>query len=450
MILDSNYFADMFGTQVMREAFSDAARIESWLATEAAIARVQGRMGIIPAEASEHIQAAARLEHVDVAAMREDYLRVGFPILPLVRQLAAACDEESKRWVHWGATTQDIIDTGLVLQMRAGLDLLEADLRGIMEALAALVKEHRTTVMAGRTFRQQAAPITFGFKAAVWLDELIRHRQRLDELRPRALMCSYGGAVGNLSTLGSQGAAVLSELSRDLELEEPAISWHTARDGWSDVIYWLSLVAATLAKIATEVSTLMGTEMGEVREPFQKGRGASSTMPQKRNPIACPIIIANATKLRDTIATQLSAMNQDHERSVAGQPTEWLIIPEAFVLASGVLSHSREMLTGLEIDQNRMRENLDIDDGLLMSESVMMGLATSIGRGRAHSLVSAAAGRAIEQGTSLRTELLADSAIMDRVSMDQLDALLDPANYLGSTATMIDKVLTHYENSRDK
>jgi 3-carboxy-cis,cis-muconate cycloisomerase len=441
----SNYFEDMFGAAKMRAVFSDSNRFTSWLHVEVALAQVQASLHIIPKSAADKIVSAAKVEKLNVQAMREEYLRVGFPILPLVHQLAAACDEESARWVHWGATTQDIIDTGLVLQMRQGFDLLEADLLAAMEALAALVRAHRDTVMPGRTFQQQAAPITFGFKAAIWLDELHRHHHRLAEVRRRALVCSYGGAVGNLSTLGADGARVVAELAKELNLVEPPITWHTARDGWAEAIFWLALVGATLGKIGTEVATLMRSEVAEVREPYKPGRGASSTMPQKRNPISCPILIAAATRLRDAVPTQLSAMIQEHERSVAGQPTEWLVIPEAFVLASGALRHARDLLSGLEVDSERMRANLNLGNGLLMSESLMMGLAPKIGRGQAHSLVAAAANRAIDQATTLREQLIHDDAVMQWLTEADLDQLLNPANYLGSTQTMIDAVLANYE-----
>lgn len=450
MTLQSDYFSGMFGTSDMQDVFADTGRFKSWLETEAAIAKVQGALGLIPQTASDRIQAAAKLENIDTDAMHEEYSRVGFPILPLVHQLAAACDDETARWVHWGATTQDIIDTGLVLQMRRGLKLLEEDLVAVIDALATLVREHRDTVMPGRTFQQQAAPITFGYKVAVWLDELLRHQQRLAEVRQRALVCSYGGAVGNLATLGGEGDKVVTALARELDLVEPSITWHTARDGWAEAVFWLALVGASLGKIATEVATLMRSEVAEVREPYQPGRGASSTMPQKRNPIACPILIAIATRLRDSVPSQLNAMIQEHERSVAGQPMEWLVIPEAFVLASGALRHARELLSGLEVDAVRMRKNLELGDGLLMAESVMMGLAPKIGRGCAHELVSAAANRAIEQATSMREQLVADGQVMQWLSESELDKLLEPASYLGSTQTMIDAVLNNYRLMKGK
>ncbi len=426
----------------MREVFSDAGRIRAWLQAEAALAKAEADCGIIPVDAAEKITDAARLENLDLAAMKAEYDRVGFPISPLVHQLAKVCDPESARWIHWGATTQDIIDTGLVLQMREGLALIESDIQVILDALSRLVREHRHVVMAGRTFQQQAAPITFGYKAAVWLDEMLRHRERLPDLKRRALVCQFGGAVGTLSTLGGDGVNVRGKLSQKLALEEPAISWHTARDGWAELVHWLAMVATTLGKIAAEIATLMRSEVGEVREPYRPGRGASSTMPHKRNPITAPPVIAIANRLRECVGSQLAAMIQEHERAVATQPLEWLVIPEAFVLLSGALKHSQETLENLDVDTGQMRQNLNAQGGFLMAEAVMMNLATHTGRNEAHKLVSATAERAIDSGRTLRDELLADPRIMENLTEADVDRLLEPANYLGSADKMIDAVLS--------
>ncbi len=440
-IIDSEFFGDMFGTEPMRAIFSDRGRIEACLKCEAALARAEARVGLIPSEAAEGIAAAAKFENLDLAVMKRDYEEIGFPILPLVRQLAKACDSESARWVHWGATTQDIVDTGLVLQMREGLALIERELDGVIAAVAELARRHRDTVMPGRTFQQHAAPITFGYKAAVWLDELLRHRDRLPDLRRRSLVCSYGGAVGTLSTLGKDGISVLQALSSELDLEEPPISWHTARDGWAELIFTLGMIGTTLGKIGNEVSTLMRTEVDEVREPYVQGKGGSSTMPQKRNPTSCPILIAIAHRLRDAVGPMLESMMQEHERGVASQPTEWLVIPEVFVLLSGSLKHARSVLEGLEVDAERMRANLDIGGGFLMAESVMMGLAPKIGRQEAHELVSKVARGGREAGQTLRESLLDDVQIMKHLTEKDVDRLLDPSNYLGCAGEMIDRVL---------
>lgn len=444
-IIDSSYYRDMFGTAAMRAAFSDKARLNSWLAVEVALARAQARLGVIPAGVDERLSAVARVDRLDQAAMKSEFDRVGFPILPFVKELTKLCDPETARWVHYGATTQDILDTGMVLQIRDGLGLVEADLQGILAALARQARNHRDTVMAGRTFQQLAAPITLGYKLAVWLDELLRHHQRLQQLKPRVLVGQCAGAVGTFATLGAKGLDVQREMMAELGLGTPAITWHTARDGWAELVSLWAMIGATLAKIANEVAILMRSEVGELSEPFETGRGASTTLPQKRNPIACEPIIANAHRLREMVGSQLSAMVQEHERGVGQMHIEWMVVPESFVLLSGSLHHARFILENLVVDADAMRRNLTLGGGLLMSEAVMMGLAPKVGKAQAHHLVYAAAARAMDEGRTLRDALLADREISALLTEAEMDALLDPANYLGSAPAMVDAVLARYQ-----
>ncbi|MDR4989117.1 MAG: adenylosuccinate lyase family protein [Bacteroidales bacterium] len=448
-MMDSDYFKDMFGREAMRAVFSDDARLEAWLETEVALAVAQERLGVIPAGVAEQIKAAARLENFDLPAMKADFDRVGFPILPFVKQLAAACDPEVARWVHYGVTTQDILDTGMVLQARTGLALVEKDVKGILAALAKLADDHRATVMAGRTFQQLAAPVTFGYKAAVWLDEFLRHYERLQEAEERLLTGQCAGGVGTFATLGDKALDVQRLMMDLLKLKTPDITWHTARDSWSELLSLFAMMSATLAKIAGEVVILMRSEVGELSEPFEAGRGASTTLPQKRNPVACEPVIAIAHRIRELSASQMTAMIQEHERGGLGQMhLEWMLFPDAFVLLSGSLKHSLFILENLCVDAGRMRQNLDLDGGLIMSEAVMMGLAPKVGKGKAHHLVYAAAGRAIEQKITLREALLDDPAICEHLTAKEIEALLDPANYTGSAALMTDQVLEKYKKGQ--
>jgi 3-carboxy-cis,cis-muconate cycloisomerase len=300
--------------------------------------------------------------------------------------------------------------------------------------------------MPGRTLQQYAAPITFGYKGAVWLDELLRHRERLPEVRRRALFGQCGGAVGTLATLDKHGLAVRREMMAELDLGEPAISWHTARDSLAELLFWLAMVSATLAKMANEVAILMRTEIDELREPYEPGRGASSTMPQKRNPIACQPVIAAAHRLREISSCGLTAMIQEHERPVGPMHLEWSIIPDAFLHASGAFMHSRRIFEGLTVDAGNMLHNLTGAGGFLLAEAVMMGLAPHTGRNDAHDIVYAAASRAMDSGTSLRASLVADSAVTAHLSIDEIDALLDPAAYTGSAGEMVDAVLRKLEH----
>lgn len=446
-ILDSDYFKDMFGDASMRAIFSDEARINAWLQTEVALAKAQAALGLIPQGADDQIAEASKIENLDLDAMKIAFDKVGFPILPFVAQLNKACDPKTARWVHYGATTQDILDTGTVLQMREAITWMEAELKAILKALAHLASEHRNTVMAGRTFQQQAAPITFGYKAAIWLDELMRHQERLAQLKERLLVGQCSGAVGTFATLGDQGLEVQKRMFAHLRLKMPAISWHVARDTWAEMVGWLAAAGATLAKIANEIAILMRSEIGELSEPFETGRGASTTLPQKRNPIACEPIIANAHKLRELVSSQLTSMIQEHERGALGQMhLEWMVIPEAFVLFSGSLKHSKFILENLWVGKDQMRANLDIGGGLLMSEAVMMGLAPKVGKAKAHHLVYAAAGIAMDQGLTLRQALLADQEITKLLNEEEIDNLLDPANYVGVAPAMVDAVLAKFNN----
>lgn len=439
----------MFGTSEMRTIFSDESRIKAWLQTEVALAVAQEKLGLIPAGTANKIELVANLDNLDLGAMKSAFEKVGFPILPFVAQLTKACDSETGRWVHYGATTQDILDTGTVLQMRDGISLIEEELKAILNALAVLAKKHRNTVMAGRTFQQQAAPITFGYKAAIWLDELIRHQERLKQLKERLLVGQCSGAVGTFATLGDQGLEVQKLMFANLGLKMPIISWHVARDNWAEMVNWLAITAATFAKIANEIAILMRSEIGELSEPFEIGRGASTTLPQKRNPIACEPIIANAHKLRELVGSQLTSMIQEHERGGLGQMhLEWMVIPEAFVLFSGSLKHTKFILQNLWVGKEQMRVNLEIGGGLLMAESVMMGLAPKVGKTKAHHLVYAAAGKAMDQGLTLRKALLSDHEIAQLLMVEEIDALLDPINYVGVAPTMVDAVLNKYNKIR--
>ncbi|MGE3783399.1 MAG: adenylosuccinate lyase family protein, partial [Alphaproteobacteria bacterium] len=343
-VLSSTLFGDMFGTAAMRAAFGEAAFLARCAEVEAALARAQARLGIVPADAADAIsQAAAAVAADPAAALDLDRLRretetVGYPILPLVRQLAEKAGDGG-RFLHWGATTQDIMDAAAVLQIRDGLKLIEADLDAVRGHLADLARRWRGTPMAGRTHLQHALPITFGYKAAVWLAGFDRHAQRLAELKPRVLVAQFGGAAGTLASLGEgeQSLASLTELARELGLAEPAITWHVARDGIVETVQFLALLGAGLGKIAFDIMLMSATEFGEAAEPFIAGRGSSSTMPQKRNPISCELILAASKALRQHAGLILDAMVSDFERATGPWHVEWIALPESFGYAAGAL-----------------------------------------------------------------------------------------------------------------
>jgi 3-carboxy-cis,cis-muconate cycloisomerase len=440
-VFDSGIFRDAFGAPAMRAIFCDAALIGRYVEVEVALAAAQARLGVIPAEAALTIARLARPEAIDVAKLKAETDLVGYPIVGLVHQLAAQCGEAG-RYLHWGATTQDIMDTATVLQIRDALALIAADLAALETTLAGLARKHRTTAMAGRTHLQHALPVTFGYKAAVWLGMIARHRERLEQVRPRVLVGQMGGAAGTLASLGDSGLAVHDALMTELRLGRPTTPWHVARDGLAETVALLGLMTASLAKVATDVLLLMQTEVGEAFEPFLEGRGASSTMPQKRNPIACELIVAAAKVVRQHVGLMLDAMAADHERATGPWQVEWVALPEAFVASAGALAHTRFLLDGLVVDPLRMRRNLDLTGGLIVAEAVMMALAPHLGRQAAHDLVYAACRSALTTGSTLLSELQGRAEVTRHLDAKRLAELTDPANYLGSAPAIVDRAVS--------
>ncbi|TPG38049.1 3-carboxy-cis,cis-muconate cycloisomerase [Roseomonas nepalensis] len=439
---DSALFRDMFGTPEMRAVFSDEALVGRYVEVEVALARAEARCGIIPAEAADAIAAAGGNAAFDWARLKAETDNVGYPILAIVHQLAEMAGEAG-RYVHWGATTQDIMDTASVLQVRAALNLVEADLDALRGILADLAARHRDTPMAGRTHLQQALPITFGYKVAVWLSALDRHAERLVQLRPRVLLGQFAGAAGTLASLDDDGFRVQEAFCAELGLGQPVITWHVARDGLAEAVAFLGLVTGTLAKIATDIMLMMSTEFGgEVMEPFVKGRGASSTMPQKRNPISSEIMLATAKAVRQQVALVLDAMVQDFERATGPWHLEWLALPEAFLLTASCLNQARFALSGLTVDAAQMRANLGMSGGLIVAEAVMMAAAPALGRQHAHDVVYDACRAAITSGRTLAEALVEVPEIVEALGgKEGVERRCDPANYLGLAPAMVDRVL---------
>jgi len=438
-VIESALFKDMFGTAAMRAVFDDAATLRRYVETEVALARVQAGLGVIPRAAADAIAARADATRLDLDRLRAETEIVGYPILPLVHQLAQMCGPEGE-YLHWGATTQDIMDTATVLQVRDALLLIEADLRELDGILDGLARRYRDTPMAGRTHLQHALPVTFGYKAAVWLLMIRRHRERLVQLRPRALVGQFGGAAGTLASLGEQGLAVQEALMRDLGLNGAPVTWHVARDGLAEAVQFLGLVAASLGKIALDVMLMMTNEVAEAFEPFVKSRGASSTMPQKRNPISCELMLAASKTVRQHAGLMLDAMVQDFERATGPWHIEWSAIPESFVLTAGALSQAKFMLAGLEVDTRRMRRNLDLTNGLIVSEAVMMGLAPHLGRQTAHDVVYDACRAAMAESCPLSEALAREPRVSAHLDRAEIERLCDPANYLGAAPRMVDRM----------
>ena len=440
-IIDSNIFQGIFTTDAMRRVWSDENRTQKYLDIEAALARVQGRLGLIPQAAADEIVRHCRLDEIDMARLREQTERIGYPVLGVVSQLNALCRDGLGEYCHWGATTQDITDTALVLQIREALALVDAELAAIADALARLARAHRLTPMIGRSNLQQAIPVTFGYKMAGLLSAVLRHRERLAQLRPRVLVGEFAGAAGTLAALDRGALETQAGLCAALGLDQPVIAWHTIRDNIAEVGALLGLIGGTLGKLSMDIKLMMQTEVGEVYEPYHHGRGSSSTMPQKRNPIASCYIHAAISVLRQHAAALMDAMVADHERSTGPWEIEWIVLPEAFCLAAGALKQSRSVVEGLEVDAGAMRRNLELTQGLVMSEAVMMGLGASLGRETAHDLVYALCREALAKRTPLIELLAAHPQISSQVDRAALERMLDPSGYLGQSGVMVDRVL---------
>jgi 3-carboxy-cis,cis-muconate cycloisomerase len=440
-VFDSALFRDMFGTAEMRDVFSDEALVGRYLEAEAALARAQARVGVVPKDAAETIDLASRSLKIDYDKLRHETEIVGYPILPLVHQLSAAAGEAG-RFVHWGATTQDIMDTGNVLQIRAALSIVERDLSELRNILADMARKYRDTPMAGRTHLQQALPVTFGYKAAVWLSSIDRHIERIEQARPRVLVGEFSGAAGTLASIGEGGLQMQKLFCEELGLNQPSITWHVARDGITEAVTLLGLITGTLGKIATDVMMMSATEFGELSEPFVPGRGASSTMPQKRNPISSELMLAAAKAVRQHVATMLDGMIHDFERATGPWHLEWVSLPESFLLTASSLANAKFMLAGLVVHDRRMRENLDLTHGLIVAEAVMMALAPKLGRQHAHEIVYDACRKAIEGGGQLADILAKMPEIVDALGgVDAIRHHCDPVNYLGLSGEMVDRVL---------
>ncbi len=446
-IIDSSIFQGIFTTDPMRHVWSDENRTAKYVDIERALAVVQGRLGIIPQEAADEIISHCRMDQIDMVRLRQQTERIGYPILGVVTQINQLCRDKLGEFVHWGATTQDITDTATVLQIREALELVDAELVAIAKAMAKLAQAHRLTPIIGRSNLQQAIPVTFGYKMAGLLSAVLRHRERLAQLRTRVLVGEFAGAAGTLASLDVGAMQTQADLCAELGLAQPVIAWHTIRDNIAETGALLGLIGGTLGKLSMDVKLMMQTEVAEVFEPYHHGRGSSSTMPQKRNPIGSCYIHAAISVVRQHSAALMDAMVADHERSTGPWEIEWIVLPEAFCLIAGALKQSRALVEGMEVDAAAMMRNIEMTGGLVMSEAVMMGLGPFIGREYAHDLVYDLCRESLAKKTPLLELLVAHPEIKSHVSRAQLERMLDPANYLGQSGVMVDRVLDQFKQS---
>jgi 3-carboxy-cis,cis-muconate cycloisomerase len=439
--LDSKIFGPLFGDSEINELLTDETYVRALVEVQTALARAEARLGVIPLSAAEQICSQAQWNKIDIAALAKGTARSGVPIIALVQEIRKAVGTEAAPYVHWGATTQDIMDTACVLQLRSAIKLYKERLVELIRHLSELSNRHRVTVLAGRTHGQQALPISFGLKVATWLAPLIRHADRLHELSPRLLVVQFGGAAGTLAALGDKGLAVMHGLAEELGLGAPVMPWHAQRDNLVEFAGWLSLVTGSLGKMAQDIILLAQTEVGEVSESAEEGRGGSSTMPQKSNPITSELILAAARTNASLLSALHQAQIQEHERATHGWQVEWLTLPQMIVLTGGALKHAHYLAKNLQVDQGKMRQNITRAADVILAEATVFALAKVMPRAKADELVKKACGIAVSGGKPLIEVVrnLAKSIISD----DTVDwqALAAPENYLGETAKIIDRVL---------
>ena len=427
----------------MRAVCDDAAFLQNMLDFEAALARAEAALGVIPADAAGPIAMACRAELFDLAALADAAIRSGNLAIPLVKALTsdvAKVDAAAARYVHWGATSQDVIDTATMLGLRAGIDALLADCERAIAGFAGLARQHRDTAVVARTWLQHALPMPYGLKLAEYAAALHRSRARLRRLRRETLALQFGGAAGTLASLGDKGLQVSERLATELKLPLPDAPWHTHRDRIAEAAS-CSRFCRSCGKIARDVTLMMQTDVAEAFEPSGEGRGGSSTMPHKRNPVAAASALAAATMAPNLAATIFAAQVQDHERSAGPWHAEWPTLPTLLLVTSGALAAIVDIAEGLEVDTARMRTNLDATSGLIMAEAVAMALAEKVGKSDAHHLVEAASKQAVADKKHLRDVLTADSKITAQLDAEKITALFEPMAYQGASQALIDRLL---------
>ena len=443
-------FAPMFTTAAMHEAVGAESWLQATLDTEAALAAAEAKVGVISLESAEAIRAACRPEYFDASEIGRAGAAAGNPVVPLVDALRARLPASVAADVHRGATSQDILDTAAALIWRRAIALLLADLDRAAAACAALARAHGDTLMAARTLMQQAVPTTFGFKAAGWLGGLLEVRELLERYRLTRPAVQFGGAAGTLASLDADGPAVARAFAAELGLAEPLMPWHTARARVAELAALLGVTSGAAGKAALDIALLSQSEVGEVAERTAPGRGRSSAMPHKRNPVGVMAVNACVRRAQAIVPVLMGAMLQEHERALGAWQAEWEPLGELFELTGAAVATLADVLDGLQVDTAAMRRNLDATGGLVMAEGVAAVLAPILGRDAAQSVVQAAAGRAIDHGTTLREELLQDPAVAARIPVALTDAALDPAGYLGSAQYFTARVLAAYEATRPR
>jgi len=440
-VFDDALLRHLWSTDELRAIFSDSNRVQKWYDFEAALALEQAELGIIPPEAAKEIAKNARVEKVDVEAIAAGIRRIKHPLVPALKAVQDLCKPKLGEYIHFGPTTQDVLDTGTVLQIKDAHAIYLRDMRAIGKALAKLATAHKATPMAGRSHGVQALPITFGHKAAIWLSEMGRNYERMRELEKRVFVGGMVGAVGTQASFGPKAPALEAGVMKRLGLGVADINWQPARDRFAEYVCTLAITGGTLGKIANEIVNLEHTEIGELYEPFSEGKVGSSTMPHKRNPSTCEAVVGVSRALRYNAALVIEGMQIEHERDGSSWRAEWKALPESCLIMGGMLSMMKYVLEGLDVDIEQMRENLDRLGGFLLSERVMFALSGKVGKQTAHELVYEASMHGIENGVTFERALMENRRVRDALTADELRAALDPTTYTGHAPQIVERVV---------
>ncbi len=439
-LMDSVVFGGSMGTQQMRDVFSESAMFQRWLDVEVALAQAQASLGIIPATAAEQINSqTADIRKIDLIAVQNNGKKSGHSLLGLLDEFRKVIDHEDSRYLHFGATTQDIIDTGLMLMIKEAYGIILEQIKGIMGEMGKIVETHADTVMVGRTHGNHGLPITFGFKVAIWLSELSRQFERWMAAKDRILVGNLTGGVGTFASWGDQGPEVQAKALSMIDLGVPETVWHSSRDRIAEVLSLGALLAGTCARIAREIYNLSRTEFQELMEP-SAGKIGSSTMPHKRNPIHSEWIMVLERVIRNNASIAFEVMGQENERDASRWKNEWIAVPETFVMLSGVLNHLKIVTSGMTVNSKKMKQNTEMLKGMLLSEKVMFLLEGHFPLPVAHKIVHEASINAMEKGSLLVDELMEHSEIAQKFSREQIEKMLDPAEYIGHASVVAKQV----------
>lgn len=439
-LIDSELFKDQYSTSEMRSVFSERAQIQSWLDCWVALAKAEAANGVIPQKAAEEIEKRANANNIDMDYVREGFVKTSHPLMPQIRAFTKLCSPEAGGYIHWGATTQDIMDTGMILQLRNAQDILEKQLVHLLDQILEKADKYKDLPEAGRTHAQHAVPITLGYKFAIWADELGRDIKRLKYDRKEYFAGNFGGAAGTLASLFDKGIAVRNDFCKNLGLAQPLITWHVSRDRLANFSSDIAISASTIGKMANEIINLQRTELEEVEEGFQMGKVGSSTMPQKRNPMICENIYANVRLIKNDAQLGFECMEQEHERDMSFWQTEWKYLSEMCLVFSSVIKMMSQVMDQMIIHKDNIEHNLNMTNGLIVSERVMLDLGRYIGRQNAHEVIYEDAQKAFNDNIPFLSVLENDQRVTKDVDDQTLKEMLDPAKYIGSCVQMVDDV----------